>query len=370
MMMSSRKNCLIITGALCAAGYAGSTLAISQAEPGEALLIPYVLYDSSKNINTLTGITVPSTLGNDPTQIEIGNVANSGSGFTTARQEGATDCDLTGAPDNTGETGVISWWFFDDVGALLHKGTLFTGCDDFVALDWGSEVNSSGISTLNGKLGYMILANNVATSGSNSPLFAMYADTIVIRGNWQSAAYIPPLPMTDNGGNLGPRQGFNEIVYTGGEPTAYAPLTSGMALDNDDGAANDTVRFDMRYFLDPSLNGSTELVVWLNKNCRGGADGCDRRNVSVTTFDTNRASVAGVINLSKILNVIDPSTLARPNNALSGFVRVQMSEASDNNTAGFEGPDHAGVGFSLIRFSTPGNSQQVQTILADRKSVV
>ena len=118
-----------------------------------------------------------------------------------------------------------------------------------------------------------------------------------------------------------------------------------------------------RYFLDPSLNGSTELVVWLGQNCRGGADGCDRRNVPVTTFDTNRASVTGVMNLSKILNVIDPSTLARPNNALSGFVRVQMPELSDNNTPGFKGPDHAGVGLALIRFSTPGNSEQVQTIL-------
>ena len=375
-----RKRELIIACTLCAASYMGAAQAISQAEPGEALLIPYVLYDSSKNINTLTGITIPSTLGNDPTQIEIGGnanngeiviggTANSGEGFSTASDLGASNCRLNGAPDNTSETGVISWWFYDEVGSLQHKGTLFTGCDDFVALDWGSVVNSSGLPALNGKLGYLVLANNVATSGSRQPDFAMYADTVVIRGNWQSAAYIPTLPITDNDGNFGPLQGANEIVYTGGEPTAYAPLTSGMALDNDDGSTSATVRFDMRYFLDPSLNGSTELVVWLGQNCRGGADNCDRRNVPVTTFDTNRASVAGVMNLSKILNVIDPSTLARPNNALSGFVRVQMPELSDNNTTGFKGPDHAGVGLALIRFSTPGNSEQVQTILAHERGV-
>jgi hypothetical protein len=369
MIHALRKRELIFIGTLCAASYAGVVQAISQAEPGEAVLIPYMLYDSSKGINTLTGITVPSTLGTDPSQIEIGGAANGAVGFTTAGDEAAGDCSLTGAPNNTSETGVISWWFFDDVGNIQHKGTLFTGCDDFVALDWGSVVNNSGIPSLNGKLGYLVLANNVATSGASPPDFAMYADTMVIRGTWQSAAFIPTLPMTDNAGNAGPRQGINEIVYAGGEPTDYAPLTSGMGLDNDDGATDDTVRFDMRYFLEPSLNGSTELVVWLGQNCRGGADGCDRRNVSVTTFDTNRASVAGVMDLSKIFNVINPSTLARPNNALSGFVRVQMPEVSDSNAAGSQGPDSAGVGFSLIRFSTPGNSEQVQTILAHERGV-
>ena len=112
---------------------------------------------------------------------------------------------------------------------------------------------------------------------------------MVIRGNWRSAAYIPALPLTDDATNV-MLQGNNEIVYTGGEPTAYAPLSSGMALDDDDGNTNSIVRFDMRYFLDPNLNGSTELVVWLGRNCRGGADGCDRRNIPVTTFDTDRLS--------------------------------------------------------------------------------
>lgn len=363
------SKALIFIGTLCAASYGGVVQAISQAEPGEAVLIPYMLYDSSKGINTLTGITVPSTLGTDPSQIEIGGEANGTVGFTTAGNEAAGDCGLSGAPNNTNESGIISWWFFGDVGNLQLKGTLLTGCDDFVALDWGSVVNSSGNPSLNGKLGYLVLANDVATSGANPPVFAMYADTMVIRGNWQSAAYISTLPMTDDAGNLGPLQGINEIAYAGSEAAIYSPLTSGMGLDNDDGVLDDTVRFDMRYFLDPELNGSTELVVWLDQNCRGGTDGCDRRNVPVTTFDTNRASVAGVMNLSKILNVINPSTLARPNNAFSGFVRVQMPEVSDVKAAGSEGPDSAGVGFSLIRFSTPGNSEQVQTILAHERGV-
>jgi hypothetical protein len=64
-----------------------------------------------------------------------------------------------------------------------------------------------------------------------------------------------------------------------------------------------------------------------------------------------------------------PSTLARPSNASSEFVRVAMPEISDSNAAGSEGPDHAGVAFSLIQFSTPGNAQQVQTALAHDRGV-
>jgi hypothetical protein len=85
-----------------------------------------------------------------------------------------------------------------------------------------------------------------------------------------------------------------------------------MGLDNDDGAADDTVSFDMRYFLDPSLSGATELVVWLDQNCRGGADGCDRRHVPVNTFDTDRNSLAGELNLNEMFNVIDASTRVQP----------------------------------------------------------
>jgi hypothetical protein len=355
---------------LCLAGYAASVQAISQGEPGEALLVPYVLYDSTNQINTMIGITVPSTLGTDPTQIERDNTAYPWPGFTTAYDEEDSDCDLTGAPDSTLATGTISWWFFNDIGTIQHEGVINTGCDDFVPIDWGAVVNASIIPALDGMLGFMLIANNAATTGTDDPEFTMYADVAVVRGNWQSAAFIPVVPMPDSPTNDGPLQGVNEIVYTGGQPSSYSPLTGGMGLDNDDGTADDTVRFDMRYFLGVSgLNGTTEMVVWLDQNCRGGADGCDRSSVPVEVFDTDRSSVAQTMDLGKMLNVIDPSTLARPSNADEGFVRVRMPEVSDSTVAGDEGPDHAGVAFSLIRFSTPGNAQQVQTALAHERGV-
>jgi len=364
-----RNKKLLIASFVCALSYAGTSQAIVQGEPGEAWLVPYVLFDSVNQVNTLIGITIPNTLGTDPNQVERGGVSFPGSGFTTAVQENSTDCDLVGAPNNTGETGSISWWFFDATGNIQHEDTMPTGCDAFVALDWGSKVRTSGIGALDGMRGFLVIGNTSATFGSFDPQFGIYADTMLIRGNWESAAYIPGLPMTNQGNTPPLLQGVREIVYTGGQPTSFSPLTSGMALDNDDGAINDTVRFDMRYFLDPSLNASTELEVWLDKNCRGGADGCDRRSVPVNTFDTNRNSLAGQLDLGKMLNVIDPTTLARPSNATSGFVRVAMPETSDSNAAENQGPDHAGVAFSLMRFSTAGNAQQVQTILGHERGV-
>lgn len=363
------KKTLITASVISAISYAGVSQAIVQGEPGEAVLVPYALYDSTNHVNTLVGLTIPNTQGIDPNQIERGGGDFTGAGFTTSAQENGTDCDLVGAPDNTGETGSISWWFFDATGIIQHEGAMPTGCDDFVPFDWGSRVQSSGIGSLDGMQGFLIFGNTSATTGAFDPEFGMYADVALIRGNWESAAYIPALPMSNVSNTTPLLQGSREIVYTGGEPTSFSPLSSGMGLDNDDGATNDTMRFDMRYFLDPSLNGSTQMVVWLDQNCRGGADGCDRRHVPVTTFDTNRAHVAGELNLSKMLNVLDPSTLARPSSATSGFVRVEMPEISDSNAAGHEGPDHAGVAFSLINFSTPGNAQQVQTALAHERGV-
>ena len=65
MLKTMQQNKLLIAGAMFAASYAGSCR--PSARPNlEAILIPYMLYDSAKGINTLTGITIPSTLGNDP----------------------------------------------------------------------------------------------------------------------------------------------------------------------------------------------------------------------------------------------------------------------------------------------------------------
>jgi hypothetical protein len=54
-----RKMSLMATSVISALGYAGASRAISQAEPGEALLVPYVLFDSANAVNTLIGLTVP-----------------------------------------------------------------------------------------------------------------------------------------------------------------------------------------------------------------------------------------------------------------------------------------------------------------------
>ncbi len=68
-----------------------------------------------------------------------------------------------------------------------------------------------------------------------------------------------------------------------------------------------------------------------------------------------------------MLNFIDPASLARPGNVGLGFVRLDMPEVADNNTPGFEGPDHAGVAFALITFGSPDGAMHTQTFIGHER---
>jgi hypothetical protein len=342
-----------------------SAHAITLGEPGEALLVPLVIYDSAQQVNTLVGITVPLELGKDPVQEEQADGDFTGSGYTTAAQEGATVCDLA---DPTVASGVIHWYFFNDVGALQAQNTLTTGCDDFVAFDWGATVQSAHLAGVDGQYGFLVFVNQAATDGSNGAEFAMYGDAAIIQGTWESAAFVPVAPLTDSTDGTSLQQGVDEVRYTGNVPSSYSPLTAGIPLDNGNGSTSETARFDLRYFIDPLLAATTQLVVWLDRNCRGGGDGCNRSATSVQVFDTERNKTPSALDLSKMLNVIDvgSSGLPRPGSATSGFVLVDLPEVADNGSGA---PSTAGVAFSLIGFSTPGNAQQLQTALAHERGV-
>ncbi len=189
----------------------------------------------------------------------------------------------------------------------------------------------------------------------------------IIQGNWESAAFVPVAPLTDSTDGPSLQQGVDEVRYTGNVPSSYSPLTAGIPLDNGDGDTLDTARFDLRYFIDPSLAAATKLVVWLDRNCRGGGDGCNRSATSVQVFDTERNKTPGAL-VSKMLNVInvESSCLSRPGGATSGFVLVDLPEVADDGSGA---PTTAGIAFSLIGFSTPGNAQQLQTALAHERGV-
>ena len=363
--------------------------AVAVGEPGEALLVPYVLYSSTDSINTLIGITVPGMLGADSSPILAAATAG-GLPFATAAG--------TSAPGGVAAVGLnpfgaaapapsIHWFFFDDTSTHILDNTIPATADDFVPFDWGAVVVGAGAQALcDNVTGYLVFSDVAATTGVAAG-FAMFGDAAMVQGNWQSAAYIPVIPMADGADGAALAAGADEVIYAAGVPANVSPLSAGIPMDDDSGAAGDIAgqHMDMRYFLDPALNGGTKLVVWFDRNCPGGVACCDRTALPIEVYATDETHGSAVIDLSKELNVVNASTLPWTSHTETdmnggpltdqGFVWFTIPELptacgnDDTTNAGPAGPDSAAVAFSLMFFGTSTNALQVQTALAHERGL-
>ena len=350
--------------------------AITAGEPGEALLVPYALYSTVDSVNTLVGITVPAMLGADVTVPFATAPVTSGPGGVAALGLNAINA-AAPAPS-------IHWYFFNDVSDHVLDNTIPATADDFIPFDWGGTVVAAGAQALcDGVNGYLVFSNVVATGGG-AAVFAMFGDAVLIQGNWQSAAYIPVLPMADGADAAAAPflvAGVDEVNYAAGIPINVSPLSAGIPMDNDDALINAAQHMDMRYFLDPPLNGGTDLVVWFDGTCLGGAACCDRTALAIEVFATDETHGSAAIDLGLEMNVVDASTLpwtihtdADMNGALTdqGFIFLTIPElpalCGNCDAAAADGPDSAAVAFSLIYFGG-ANALQVQTILAHERGL-
>ncbi len=368
-----------VTSAL---GVAGTAHSLTLGEPGEALLVPYVLCSQTDGINTLVGITVPGSLGDDPTQIGVvlpnGALTDTNSGFATTPNSKSTLASTGQGGTLSSSTGDdIHWFFFNTTSVHQLDNGVPASKNDFVPFDWCTAIATSGKTSLYDTTGYLVFSNEDARD-NDSAGFAMFGDAAVVEGNWQSAAFIPVVPMAD-GSLTAVAACSDEVVYAGGIPSDVNPLCAGIALDNADGStAADNAAFNMRYFLDPALNGGTDLVVWTDRNCRSTTtDGCNRTGVSIEVYDTEETSGSDVLDLSLELNVRDAAALAWTKHVDdgtwgeglvdTGSVEIVLSEVADSTATA--GPDTSAVAFSLIRFGTASNARQVQTALAQERGI-
>jgi hypothetical protein len=176
--------------------------------------------------------------------------------------------------------------------------------------------------------------------------------------------------------------GVDEVIYAAGIPVQVSPLSAGIPMDNDDAAQTAAQHVDMRYFLDTALNGGTDLVLWFDGTCPGGAACCDRTKLAIEVFATDETHGSGSIDLGLEMNVVDASTLpwtihtdADMNGALTdeGFVFISIPElpaaCGNCDLTSPNGPDSAAVAFSLVRFGTSANALQVQTALAHERGL-
>jgi hypothetical protein len=377
--MRNFKKVSIAAAVTTALGAIGTAQALTLGEPGEALLVPYaqcVPGGTDSQRNTLVGITIPTSLGSDPnpTIPQSGAVPDNG-GFATAPHTSAY-FGGAGRPQIVPGGEAIHWYFFDEDSFPVIDDGLPATPGDYVPFDWCGIINKLGAGdTVNNMPGYLVFTNdpNVRTGAG----FAMYGDAAIVDGNWQSAAFIPVVPMADNVVDSGGIEACeNEVMQGPSFPSDVNPLCAAMPLDNDNGVQDSAV-FNMRYFVDQTtghdLQGQTEFVLWFDSEKSSSEE--PGRKVHVEVWDTDENHISATLSAPKELNVIDPVAEKIPGmhhgNAGDGvlydqgYVEMVFREAEPTSA----GHVHSAVAFSLIHIGTSANPEQVQTSLAQERGI-
>jgi hypothetical protein len=261
-MKNFRKLALASGVAVALSGVSLPSHAIIEGDPGEALLVPFVLYDSVSSVNTLVEVTVPSAVGRDviPNEFTAPN--------TTPTNIPATEV----ADPDLGPIGAftagIHIYFFDEESVEQLNTDLPTSPDDFILINWGDLVARIRPS-LNGTKGYMIVTNEKdAGTWQEEAEFSMFGDAYMVfpAGVGFIDAKIPVLPMSDGEDDTGdaPEIG-NEVVFNqNGGIAAASPLAAGMRTNIVDGVVGGHYTlFDLTMsnrFL-PTLH-----VIWVDDN--------------------------------------------------------------------------------------------------------
>lgn len=356
-MLANFKKIGVAAAVATAIGASGAAQAITLGEPGGALLVPYVIYDSTNQVNTMVGVTV-------------GDSVPAGQ-FTTVQGEGSA----------CSSSNQLHWYFFSVKSVHLADGAVTVSCNDFSRFDWGYVVTnpSRPFPSLDGVPGYLVLSSNSARSDDAVSEFTLYGSAYLIQGDWASEAYIPVLPLRDS-----TESAYDEVKYKGGIPYQVNPLQAGMPLASN---ADVAARFSLRYFLDDSaLNGSTRFVLWFPDNSGNshGNGSISRSDIGIDVYDADEVAVSSTISLPNELNIIDASSIDGTINDPTGHAIADMASgqpaidtgfvlfhlADTSNTSTGAAYSRAGVAFSLIGLGSSSNSVQVQTDLAHERGIV
>lgn len=268
-----------LTGALLAAASMSSHATVQLSAPGDVLLVPHVTCDVSaaNPINTMVGIVtfykerlglLDPTVGYLPAPANVAGYGIAGSPALPSVSRSST-------------TRTLHWYFYDTQSVHILDGIIPVTDNDFVRFDWCGTLRS--LSKL-GDLGqgttpgYMLFVDNnidrnfpdPVTGYVGVPSFAIYGHSYLIAGNWATQAFIPvisnpvatyvpdpSLPGSTFTVNVTKRNGYPSIRR----------LVTGIDYTDTSGAPGVRQRdVYMRYFLDPSLAQSNDMVFWFNNN--------------------------------------------------------------------------------------------------------
>ena len=371
--MNTKFKKLALSAGIAAAlgGFSMPSHAIIEGVAGEALLVPFAIYDDGTNdstalVNTIVEITVPGSVGLDtiPNNFTASHSTPTGTAMTF------NNPNLNVQKWTTAGTSGIHWYFFDQESLHQANGTIPVTADDLVLFDWGQQVRSGG-NALNQVPGYLVFGTEKARlqdgaiPGSHAAAdFSFFGDAYLVTTSKSLPEFLgivdaklPVLPMNDGADAPGQTKVTvdNQVLYRSNLVFDVSPLVSGMRTVWSDGVPNITV-FDLslgeRQY--PTLH-----VFWNDDNRLYTAD--------ADVFDDAENSCSSPIPLPWEVNVIwispsDQWGLAPPWKNLNttqlcypnginhdlhhpGFVRYQIPEQGDTNIGV---PEQAAVAFSIL----------------------
>lgn len=267
--MKTFKKLAMASGvAVALTGASLPSQAVIQGVAGEALLVPFVLFDSVAGINTLIQVTTPGAMGFDtiPAFFTAPNTTP-----TNANGGLVRDPDLGALGEY--EAG-LKIFVFDSKSEPIFDTQIPTSPDALTLINWGDLV-SRRFQQLDRQKVYMIITNDknlfdgVGVSWAEPARFAMFGNAYMI---WNSQlgpidAKIPVLAMSDGAdlpGQTLPSTTNNVIFNVDGlSIDAASPLTTGMRTSRDNGQAGDYMLFDltMSNRFAPTLH-----VIWVDQN--------------------------------------------------------------------------------------------------------
>ncbi len=304
-MTNFRKTVAASSVAASLAALSGPASALIEGSAGEALLVPFALYDSGQDapvfipeINTLVEVTVPAQVGFDTIPA-----------FFTAPNSTPTNANDSLLPNEPalglrGDfTAGVHLYAFNARSVEVFNTEIPTSPDDFIMINWGDFVVNNA-PFLDGEKVYLVITNE-KTDPTYYPFgwlddarFAMMGDAFMV---WNPVpgiglidTKIPVLPMSDGANEFGdvPTTQDNVVFNSDGSIAAVSPLASGMRTNLSNGVAGDFTLFDltMSNRFAPTLH-----VIWVDDNIG--------QTVTQFVFDDDEQQCSQPIPITNELNV-------------------------------------------------------------------
>lgn len=352
-MLSNFKKFGVAAAVVTALGASGAAQAVVLGHPGDALLVPYVWSTGPGQINTMI-----SLINASPALVDVADFPDT----------------LTGAAKTTENCeGDLHWYFFDERSEEVVNDTIPVTCEDWVGIDWANTIlNRPSAQNVRG---YMVITDTLADEAGQASTKILFGTAFQIRGNWATQAFIPVLPLLDNG------TAADEVNHlTIGFLADVNPMAAGMPLAT---AAGEAAWFSLRYYLQPtSPVGSTEFVLWFPDN-----DDLNRTVQPILVYGPEEESSSARTSIPNELNILlvspdpaatTPAALAAEGytgavrdqlDPVTGFVFFPVADGAElvAGASVAKGP-RGGIAFSLIGVDG-SNAVQVQTELAHERGV-